>query len=339
MQLTFKYVTDENSEIFHILMKNYAKELDKHQNRITDTAVLDKWTDSIISKSNDDTFRILRLCCIDDEAIGFLFAKIDQANDKGYKRTGQGYIMEFYVKPEYRRRGYGKIMLTHIEQFYRERGVAQKYLTADPVSGNPFWSALGFVSKGECSPDNGQEIYEKALREENFDVLETFVHEFDCKYDFAVTTTFCPAIDLNGNELNDIYSKNPERLKPLFLTFLPTQNNSYLICSILKCDVSVMKRYIEQIKGLDEEILKNYINNVIPMYSENIVLSPRLWDKWTRFSRREFDKVLAGAIGDFDKILKNEIPFSSYEDFLTGIKVQSGLLDVLEKTKYNLFKL
>lgn len=181
--------------------------------------------------------------------------------------------------------------------------------------------------------------FNSALMQEKFDVIETFVYEFNSRYDFAVTTTFCPAVDLKGKELNDIYSISSERLKSVFLTFLPTQDKSYFIFSVLKSDINKLQAYMEQIRKLDEEKLKTYINNVIPMYSENIVLSPRLWDKWTRFSRKEFDKIITGPIGEFDKILKNEIPFSSYEDFLKGIEVQNGLLDVLEKPKYNLFKL
>ncbi len=162
-QLNFHFVTNETADLFHILMKNYAKELDEHQNRTTDPAVLEKWTDSIIRKSESESFRILRLCYVENEIIGFLYATIDQPDENGYHRTGHGYIMEFYVLPEHRRKGYGRIMVSHIEQFFREQGVTQMYLTADPVTGKPFWSALGFTSKGEFSPDNGQEIFEKVI--------------------------------------------------------------------------------------------------------------------------------------------------------------------------------
>ncbi len=161
--IQFNPVTSETADLFLSLMRDYAKELDEHQNRSTNPATLEKWTDSIIAKSKNDKSRILKLCYADDEAIGFLVAKIDQPNDKGYIRVGCGYIMEFYVIPGQRRKGYGKAMLRHIEQFFREQGVIQMYLTADPVTGKPFWSALGFTSKGEFSPDNGQEIFERVI--------------------------------------------------------------------------------------------------------------------------------------------------------------------------------
>ncbi len=161
--MTFKHITDENSGIFSAMMKDYAKELDEHQNRTTDPALLTRWADSIISKSHGCKFHILKLCYVDGNPMGFLYAKIDQPDDKGYIRIGHGYIMEFYVKAEYRRKGYGRFMFKHIEQFLTEQGINQVYLTADPVSGKPFWSALGFISKGEYSPDNNLEILEREI--------------------------------------------------------------------------------------------------------------------------------------------------------------------------------
>lgn len=71
--------------------------------------------------------------------------------------------MEYYVIPEYRRKGYGKAMFERIESLFRSHGVQRMYLTADPVTGKPFWEALGFQRTGETSPENGLYIYEKDI--------------------------------------------------------------------------------------------------------------------------------------------------------------------------------
>ena len=163
MQVTFKCVTDEYSELFHVLMKDYARELDEHQNRITEPTALSKWTDNIISKSKNNAFRILKLCYISNKVIGFLIAKIDKSDDKGFRKDGYGYIMEFYVLPEYRRKGYGRQMYFHLEEFFKANRVKKMYLTADPIIGKPFWESLGFISTGEISPENNQAVYEKNI--------------------------------------------------------------------------------------------------------------------------------------------------------------------------------
>ena len=162
IRLDLRSVTNENSEVFHELMQEYARELDRNQDRTTDPVILERWTNSIIQKQGDRTC-CLKLCYYGAQAVGFLYGKIDRPDDRGYKRVGQGYIMEFYVVPKYRRQGCGISMLKHLEQFFAEQGVTQMYLTADPVTGKPFWAAQGFVSKGEFSPENGQEFFEKAV--------------------------------------------------------------------------------------------------------------------------------------------------------------------------------
>ena len=85
-------------------------------------------------------------------------------------------------------------------------------------------------------------------------------------------------------KINDIYSsEEKERHKSVFITAFPTEDKFYIILSCLNRDYDALKNYIEQIKNLSIEKLKIFINNLLPTYIENIVLSPRLWDCWTTF--------------------------------------------------------
>ena len=161
-ELIFTSVTAENSAIFHDLMQLYAKELDEHQGRDTDPELLKRWTDSIIEKQQDAA-RCLKLCCVGAAVVGFLYGKLDRSEDKGFKKVGYGYIMEFYVLPEYRRNGFGRQMLSHLEQYFKACGAKRIYLTADPVTGKPFWESMGFVPTGEINPENHQQVYERSV--------------------------------------------------------------------------------------------------------------------------------------------------------------------------------
>lgn len=161
-KISFVSVNDDNSSLFIGLMLKYAKELDKHQNRNTDPEILKKWTESIVRKQYEDG-RCLKLCCYNSKIIGFFYGKIDKPDDKGFKKVGYGCIMEFYAIPEYRRKGFGRTMYMYLEDFFRKKGVSNMYLTADPVTGKPFWENMGFMSTGELSPDNKQTIYVKQL--------------------------------------------------------------------------------------------------------------------------------------------------------------------------------
>lgn len=182
-------------------------------------------------------------------------------------------------------------------------------------------------------------IFNQSFLNGNYNILENYVYKFERKCEFAVTTMFCPAFDLQGKMINDIYSKNQERLRSIFITFFPTETKSYMILSCLKCDYAQLETYFKQVQELKKDELKIYLNNVLPMFSENIVLSPRLWDSWTKFSKRQYEEMVVGEIGNFDKRLNGESPFESFEEFFKGIQIKNGAIDVLQKTKYNLFKI
>lgn len=112
---------------------------------------------------SEDKDRFVELCYLGEDLIGFTYGKIDREEHRGYVRPGWGYVMEFYVKPEYRRNGYGREVYKHLENIFKANGVSNVWLTADPVTGEPFWSAVGFANSGKKSPENNLYIYEKEL--------------------------------------------------------------------------------------------------------------------------------------------------------------------------------
>lgn len=187
--------------------------------------------------------------------------------------------------------------------------------------------------------EENMNLFYEALLNNKFDTLKSHVFEFNECYDFAVTANFNPTYDLSGQEINNIYStEKNQRLKPIFITAFPTIDKFYIILSCFDIDYEGLKIYFEQIKQLSTDNLKIFFNNLLPTYSENIVLSPRLWNSWTAFSKRQYETVVRGGIGDFKKLLNLESPFNSYEDIIKAIFIDRGMNDMLEKPKYDLFK-
>lgn len=154
--------TKEDFEIFLSLMLPYCKELDKNAGRETPKKTLVNFARSILNMA-DDKDRFIELCCFENETVGFAYGKIDREEHRGYVRPGWGYVMEFYVKPEYRLKGFGTEMYKRFETLFIKNGVNNIWLTADPVTGEPFWSALGFQNSGEKSSENNLNIFEKEL--------------------------------------------------------------------------------------------------------------------------------------------------------------------------------
>lgn len=164
-QITYLRLTAEDAaqgEVFAALMFDYIDEMNEHSERPLPKQFQKRWIDSILAIQGPAD-RHLELCYIDGKPIGFLYGKVDHEDHKGYIKPGYGYIMEFYVTPERRRGGFGRKMLARMERLFRADGVRMMYLTADPVTGKPFWEAMGFVNTGEKSPDNGLYLYEKPI--------------------------------------------------------------------------------------------------------------------------------------------------------------------------------
>ena len=164
--IELKFITLKNTGKHHKLLENimlpYYRELDRNVGRETPEETLKRFIASIVSMSEDKD-RFVELCYLGKDLIGFAYVKIDRERHRGYVRPGWGYVMEFYVKPEHRRNGYGKKIYKHLENILKSNGVSNIWLTADPVTGEPFWSAIGFTNSGEKSPENNLYIYEKTI--------------------------------------------------------------------------------------------------------------------------------------------------------------------------------
>jgi GNAT superfamily N-acetyltransferase len=109
-----------------------------------------------------DSDRHLEVALDVDTPVGFLYGKDDHAEHRGFVRPGFDYIMEFYFSPEYRRKGVGTKLFRRLETLFATDGAAQMYLTADEITGEPLWTAMGFTPSGEVSPETSTEIYTKA---------------------------------------------------------------------------------------------------------------------------------------------------------------------------------
>ncbi len=95
------------------------------------------------------------------EPIGIAMFAIDTGTVYGLLESGYGVITGFYIKPEHRRKGYGREFFAHIENTLTKDGAPKIYLTPDEITGEPFWTALGFENSGKFDPDDKKFIYIK----------------------------------------------------------------------------------------------------------------------------------------------------------------------------------
>ena len=105
--------------------------------------------------------------------VGFIYGKVDDQNDSGYKKVGYGYVMELYIVKSRRiknKPGMGTMLLQYLEHQFACLGVEKMYLTTnDKVL--PFYLKYGFYSTNEISPDNNMLILEKEVNKLYFRIF------------------------------------------------------------------------------------------------------------------------------------------------------------------------
>lgn len=162
-----------------------------------------------------------------------------------------------------------------------------------------------------------KQIFDKSILSDEFNILDSIVWELDYEIGFSTTTMFGLEYDLEGNLLNDITSTEDERMKNIFLTIFPEDAKSYVIISWLKEDSEVYKGFKEQAQKLGKEDKIIFLNNLIVNYTENIAISPRLWNKWSEEVQNELKEQFV-------------LDFTIFRDFMN--------CNLLNQTKYNLFE-
>ena len=99
----------------------------------------------------------------------------------------------------------------------------------------------------------------------------------------------------------DVYKRQVQDLldfsKPaqhVYVCVFPENEKTYCIISWFKKNDGMFSSYYEQLNGLDEVKKRNFINNLLPMISENLVVNPEAWEKLSPSQKNEFGSYVWG---------------------------------------------
>lgn len=133
--------------------------------------------------------------------------------------------------------------------------------------------------------------FDRALLDKNYDILTSVVWEFNQRVNFAGTGFEAPTKDLDGNKIQDI-SNSDVLAKHVFVMVFPEDDKTYCIISWLKENDKLFSGYHKQLIELNENQRKNYINNILPIISENIAINPDVWEQWEDYKKDEFGSLI-----------------------------------------------
>ncbi|EOR28086.1 hypothetical protein A500_01200 [Clostridium sartagoforme AAU1] len=143
--------------------------------------------------------------------------------------------------------------------------------------------------------------FNNALLNDKYDILTSIVWEFDETIKFAASGFSALAEDLEGNKIQDLTDVNT-KMKHIFATIFPEGEKSYCIISWLKSNNGIFEKYKEQLNNLDCIQRKQYLNNLLPIITENITINPEAWDKLEAHKKDAFGMLFYGMADLFSMI-------------------------------------
>lgn len=133
-------------------------------------------------------------------------------------------------------------------------------------------------------------FFDEALLSNDYNVLSGLVWTFEGESKFASVGYEAMPMDFDGNIIQDFH--NPiNGIRNIYITIFPENGKTYSIISWLNLSSPVYKTVYEKLNNLTEEERKNFINNTIPIYTNNCAFKPSFYKSFHKDLRVEFDAI------------------------------------------------
>lgn len=119
--------------------------------------------------------------------------------------------------------------------------------------------------------------YDAQIIAHSTDGIYTCAIQFPEQIKFADYAFVAPNYDLNGKRIKHTRKGVMHRVA---ITVFPEETKSWLLLSCLESERSIYESFFNQLRNEPIQKVKYYLNMILPLYSENMVLSPDLWNVW-----------------------------------------------------------
>ncbi len=128
--------------------------------------------------------------------------------------------------------------------------------------------------------DNEKEkqIFDECLLNEVYDKVNYCIWELPYEVQFAASMMHELEHDIYGQRINNL--ETDINLKKLYLNIFPASSKSFCVWSWLKVNDNEYVEFSKQFMELEVAERENYFNIELPRWTDSIVISPRVWDKW-----------------------------------------------------------
>lgn len=122
-----------------------------------------------------------------------------------------------------------------------------------------------------------KKYFDSEILSGTYNGIETCVITIPERIYFANYAFIAPDYDLDGRRIKHTRKGVMHRIA---ITAFPEDQKSYILLSCLSNEKPIYDKFFEQLNNASIEKIKYYFSMILPLYSENMVLSPVLWNKW-----------------------------------------------------------
>lgn len=132
--------------------------------------------------------------------------------------------------------------------------------------------------------DDCRKIFDDAIIHQNYSVLDSLCYTLPYSVSFAVSSCFPVVFDVYGSPI----PHKDDLMQMVYISVIPDKEESKIIFSWLKRDSSIYATFKRQLDIVPKHFFAKYLNNLLPLSCENMVVSPDLWDSWSTDTQNEF---------------------------------------------------
>ncbi len=149
-----------------------------------------------------------------------------------------------------------------------------------------------------------KEIFDKAILNDDFDIIETEVIELTAFYPIAVSSHFYLDYDFEGNLIQ--HSEN--RMEHIYISVFPVNNKTYFLLSYLKTDEFLYGNLGRQLRARNN--LKSDISMLIAGHSENVYFNPIYYKTFIQQHENSVHQLLKETQFDYTEFDNNGQPLT-----------------------------
>lgn len=138
------------------------------------------------------------------------------------------------------------------------------------------------------------DTFNECILSKDYSNMKSLVGELNYEVSFAVSSAFVINYDLLEKELSP--SSHDEKLPLIYLTIFPNNGVTKYIFSYFIEYENIYSGLIQQINSIPLPLLLKYLNNLIILNVENLVISPRLINHWSEIQKNDFENVVQKSI-------------------------------------------